>query len=198
MSPATTRRRRPQAAGKVPTSDDTKDYVVEPIDETEQAQLVEQLRQQALEQMDLIHNIFSRVCEAAMVLCILLGLTSMTDFFGWAHVLGSVALHWAARSIAANIKTTTISSQQQQHTAGGAVFDKILPVVALLTVVAILPLTLENIGSSSSGSGHDHHLGMALTNIVTMLGALYIKHDSQSTMKQVETLEKSKYNYKSL
>jgi len=188
------RRRRQQDTSS--NDDDGTNKEIEPMDEIEQAKLVKKMRQDAMAQMELIHNIFSRVCEAAMVLCLVLGVAAQ-DMWGWVHVVLSIGLHWGASSmanmaVAANTTTTTSSSSAIQ---------KVLPIITLLTVLMILPKTFrgsQSMSSNTNDDDHSHHLGLAISNVVTMLGAMYLKHDGHTTMKSIEELENSKYSHKTL
>ena len=179
---------------------DEGDEQAEPMDETEQQQVVDQLREDALEQMELVHGIFSTVCRGAMMLSLLLGVTT-GDVQGWMHVILAVVLHWGAIRMAATAKPgTNTSSYDNGFTTYG------VPILVLLTVMRVV-LSMNNstnnsssikVGRKNQHDDHVHHLGLALSNVVTMLGAMYLKHDSQSTKKALEELEKSKYRYKSL
>lgn len=167
---------------------------VEPIDEVEQERKIQQLRFEAYEQMDLIRNIFSRVCEGAMFLCLVLGLTSQ-DTWCWIHVAGAIFLHWSA--------TRIVASGKPGGPDGDAEYHMFLPVVALLVGVAVFVYqytTNQNPADLRNRDMDDymHHMGLAIANVVTMLTALYLKRESQHTQNQIAELEKSKYRYKSL
>jgi hypothetical protein len=167
---------------------------VEPIDEVEQEREIRRLRFEAYEQMELIHNVFSRVCEGAMLLSLVLGVTSQ-DTWCWIHVAGSIFLHWSA--------TRIVASAKPGGTDGGAEYHTFLPLVALLVCVAVFVYEHSTKGNPTyiRNKGVDdnmNHIGLAIANVLTMLIALYLERDSQSTKDQIVELEKSKYRYKSL
>lgn len=176
-------------------NDNTTEKVVEPLDEVLQEQQVAQLRQDAQEQMELIHSIFSRVCEGAMFLCLTLGVASQ-DVYCWVHVATAIFLHWSAISIA-RVDSGTNSSEG---------YAKYMPVIALISLlVAVFGFAEQTPTTTTSSKNpymaemeHLHHLGLAGSNVVTMLGALYLKRDNQATNQQIAALENSKYKYKSL
>ena len=106
----------------------------------------------------------------------------------------AIGLHWSAISIAA------MGQDESQSSSG---YQKYLPVVALIILVVIfVPQTTSSDKSARSDSIAEmeqlHHLGLAGSNVVTMLGALYLKRDNETTSKQIRQLENSKYKYKSL
>jgi hypothetical protein len=171
------------------------DKKVEPIDEVEQEREIQRLRFEAYEQMELIHNVFSRVCEGAMMLSLVLGVTSQ-DTWCWIHVAGSIFLHWSATRIVASAKPGGTHRGGQYHT--------FLPLVALLVCVAAFVYEYRTKGNPDDIRNKDivddnmHHIGLAIANVLTMLIALYLERDSQHTKDQIAELEKSKYRYKSL
>ncbi|CAB9507142.1 expressed unknown protein [Seminavis robusta] len=179
----TTRRR-----GKQDRQQEEKEQV-EPMDEVEQDKEIELLRIEAYEQMDLMHNVFSRICEGAMFLCLILGVASQ-DLWCWIHVVGGIFLHWGATRIVA-------SSRPTQEDSG---LHQILPFVALVVVAAVFAFQYIRKEAVKNDYVDDqmHHMALALSNAVTMLAALYLRWDCQSTQQQISQLEKSKYRYKSL
>ena len=169
----------------------------EPIDEVQQQQVVDQLREEALEQMELAQSIFSTVCTGAMMLCLLLGVTTSEDIQGWMQVIIAVVLHWGAIQIAATAKPGAAAS----YGFSGTYVPTLFMLLSILGVAASIYTTNSSnikLGSKRHFDDHGHHLSLALSNVVTMLGALYLKHDSQSTKKALEQLEQSKYHFKSL
>ena len=196
----TSTRRRKQEKGDQQQQQD----VVEPIDEVEQEKQIEQLRYEAQEQMELFHNIFSRVCEGAMFLSLVMGVTHQ-DTWCWIHVTGSIVLHWSATRIVASAATATLEGTRDGKNAAG--YHLVLPLVALLVGVAVFvyeyytnkenPTNVQK----NHNTHHDnnlHHMALALANILTMVLALYLKRDCQHTKNQLVELEKSKYRYKTL
>lgn len=169
----------------------------EPIDEVQQQQVVDQLREEALEQMELVQSIFSTVCTGAMMLCLLLGVTTSGDIQGWMHVIMAVVLHWGAIQIAATAKPGAVASYGFSGTTVPALF-MLLSILAVAVSIYTTNSSNITLGSKRHFDDHGHHLSLALSNIVTMLGALYLKHDSQTTKKALEQLEQSKYHFKSL
>ena len=159
---------------------------VEPIDETLQEQQVQELREQALEQMELIHSVFSRLCEGAMFLSLILGVASQ-DLYCWIHVAICIFLHWSAISIVSADSTTGSSSGYQKY----------LPLIALVILGAVfIPQVLQDTPEQKNARkeyiqevDHLHHMGLAGSNVVTMLVALYLKRDKEATNKQIEELE---------
>jgi uncharacterized membrane protein YecN with MAPEG domain len=172
-----------------------KDEPAEPIDESIQEQEVAELREEALEQMELIHSIFSRVCEGAMFLSLVLGVASH-DLWCWIHVVASIFLHWSAIHISG-------MSQNSATTQEGNNYQMYLPVIAMIILVILfIPQAMKEDHTVKNKKiaemDHLHHLGLAGSNAVTMLLALYIKKDNEKTNQQIAQLEKSRYKYKSL
>jgi len=181
---------------------------VQPIDEAEQQQIVDELRQSALKQMEMIQTIFSTACKGAMLLSLLLGITT-GDVKGWIHVLLSIFLHWLAIQTAASAKldvnntgngANTCINSNNNNSSTLSLFTTCMPILILLVVV--FTSVFKNFSSTNhknySHNDYIHHLGLALSNVVTMLGAVYIKHDSKSTKIALEQLDQSQYRYKSL
>ena len=166
------------------------------MDEDQQQQVVDQLREEALEQMELVHRIFSTVCTGAMVLCLLLGMTAAREMQGWFHVIMAVILHWGASQIAVTAKPGVTASGGFSGTYVPSLF-LILSILGVAASVYITHNSSIKFGSNRFDD-HGHHLSLALSNVVTILGALYLKHDSQATKKALEQLEQSKYHFKSL
>jgi hypothetical protein len=167
---------------------------VEPIDEVEQEREIQRLRFEAYEQIELIHNVFSRVCEGAMLLCLVLGVTSQ-DTWCWIHVTGAIFLHWSATRIVASAKPGGSDQNSEYH-----IF---LAVVTILVVGVVFLYEYTNNQNPADLRNKDigdnmHHMGLAIANVVTTLLALYLKRESQDTKNQIAELERSRYRYKSL
>lgn len=183
-----TRKRRKQQNNDAPSKEKEP---VEPLDEQEQEKVVQSLMDEANEQIELIHNIFSRICEAAILLCLIVGATS-ADPWSWLHVVGASFLHWGAIQVAATAKP-----QKDER----SIIRKIAPLAVVVVVAgAFLYPNSSRPKRAKRHIDHDvsHFMGLAMSNVVTMIGALYLKWDSKSTKKALEDLEKSKYHFKSL
>lgn len=187
------RRRKPNNAAPSRAAEEVENEV-QPLDEDDQEEIVQSLTEEAQEQMELIHSIFSRVCEAAIFLCLLVGMAT-PDVWCWIHVIGASVLHWGSIQVAATAKPGSDDR---------GTFQTYFPLLAVLAVAAVVVrpggATAASKRSLSSEREDDlsHHLGLAISNIVTMGGAFYLKWDSRSTRKALEDLERSKYRYKSL
>ena len=175
---------------------------MEPLDEQEQEQIIQSLMEESREQMELIHSIFSRVCEAAIFLCLVVGVTTTPDVWCWVHVIGASVVHWGAIQVVASSKII-MSNDSNSSRSKAATLQKYLPLLVVFTM-AIYVLRNNSFSPNNTvarnrlGDDTSHHLGLIVSNVVTMGGAFYLKWDNQRTKQALEELIKSKYQYKSL
>lgn len=178
-----TMRRRKNDTGNPPSSD--KNEEPEFLDEQEQEKMIQTYREEAEEQQKLIEGVFSRVCEGAMALSVILGL-SRPDWICWMHVALACGLHWSAKRAVTTRDATTK-----------------LPFLVVLMVLGLVltQYLLEKSGPAAEVHHYETinpHVGLAVSNLLTMGAASYLQSDEQDTKKALNELESVKYRYKSL
>jgi VIT1/CCC1 family predicted Fe2+/Mn2+ transporter len=162
-------------------------HVADLLDQDEQEELVQSLEQEAQEHAQHVRHLFSVVCWGAMGLAVLVAVFPVL-FLGadnWTavvmHACVSVSLHWLAMKSAV-ISETELSIQRSDMVLLG------LSLLPLLVVVAFLR-TMDHV---------EVHLGLTLSNVLTMAFSYLVRSDASSTHDAVQGLRLSKYKYKSI
>ena len=167
------------------TNANTEEY----LDKDDQDALVESLEVEALAQNRQFQTYFGIVGGFAALISLIYPLLCQQEcssqwFTCWFHALVSLFAHLGAIYLS---RTDPSSLRAQQP----------LAVVALTTVVIVIPILLWIMGFFSEDIEH-FHIGLTIGNLVTFVGTMLLRWDVYSTTKALEDLHGAKYEHKSL
>lgn len=183
---------------------------VEPLDEDDQAKMIEQLRAEAARQQESILQIFQYLCVVAAVV-----LTLSTIYMDQWHLKSVVqkdedvnavrpfSMAHGATSAVLHLVTPTLSrpaTQSQGNSNGRNTFLRLSLAVDVLAATSMLWMARRYGGG---GARHDEtllwmHYGILASNLLVMSAAVLLRWDGESTDKAFKDLTKAQYSYKSL
>ncbi len=167
----------------------------DPIDEDEQDKLIATVTKDFQRQVDQISNMMSMVCFGAMIATIISSLVHELRFLGkykrmlQTYPIFSTLINILSMRISKSIKDVVPTFQQKVrpwdfHQVTG-IFGMIL-IIFYVTVFATIEVKDVLIWT------------LTATNIMILLGSLYIQYDTKQTTKSINELKSYKYKFKSL
>lgn len=150
--------------------------VVEPLDDDEQEEIVQSLEDEVLKQAAQMRRIFTAVCivfACASLGMVWIGANSKAE---WIHGIVSAGLHLLASR---NIDIMETKRFRDNGTL----------------VVAVVPLMILGYYRTTTS---DLHWAMAISNLLSLLGSLFLSWDTISSLEGIGELRASKYKHKSL
>jgi hypothetical protein len=174
------------------------------MDETDQDQMILELKAESDRLQQQMHHSFSILCMAAVVISVLVtlymflfpeSLSTATDWmFRWLHTGLAALLHWEAQYIV---------THPAQPMFSWKLLVPIVSTIGLLLAVSLLRQQQHANANTDSlvdidDSIHMLHWGLVLSNAATLVGAAFLRLDSSSTANSLEELRSAKYRYKSL
>ena len=148
----------------------------EPLDEDEQDQITKTLAHDASTQMKEISDIFGVICAFAAIAC-LIAVVVADSMRARAHAVVASVLHFAARRLSSNEKSSQFVME------------------GLLIGMSILPIPLSWLAGALDS---EFYWSLSAGNLLTTIGAIFIRREYQSTNKAILDLRSAKYRYKSL
>mmetsp|Transcript_23398 Transcript_23398/g.34540 ORF Transcript_23398/g.34540 Transcript_23398/m.34540 type:complete len:166 (+) Transcript_23398:64-561(+) len=147
------------------------------IDEDEQDQIVQSLEQEATGQIRFLAFAFTVICRFASIACFLLVLLTpnTTTLTGRCHGIYSSMLH-------------EYSNRKRHDNRNSNNNDKLFVSLTLLPSVFLF---FVDGGTTTQWS-------LSLSNILTMVGAFYVRKEQRTMETSISDLKASKYRYKSL
>ena len=170
------------------------------IDRDEQDKLVEELRVESEKQQAQIERIFGYLGRVAAVLSLLLALlvqvrqttpTTAAVLLGWTHALLAALLHFNATGSS----KITSSSLPHDPTTPSLAWNIIGPLF-LSALVAGFGLFVAR--RRNDEDRIRFHYSLLLSNLVVLLGAMWVRHERFQSEQSIRRLHAAKYHYKSL
>jgi hypothetical protein len=179
------------------------------MDENDQDQMILELKAESDRMQQQMHQSFSILCVAAMVICVLVTFylclfpespsvaATATDWmFRWLHTGLAALLHWEAQYFV---------THPAQPMFSWKVSVSVVSLIGLLLAVSLLQQQQQQHASARTDNLVDPddsinmlHWGLVLSNAATLVGAALLRLDSSSADNALEELRSAKYRYKSL
>jgi len=174
--------------GRSPTVyEGTNTETIEYLDSDDQDELLESLEIEAAEAIRRFRLYFVLVACFAIFLSLILPLLCQEEcseqaLFCWTHSIYASILHGLSIFLAKNAGKR---SNQDFHW------------FVLTFVLVSIPMLVWTLGKIKDDIEH-FHLGLALGNMTTLSGCMFLRWDDQSTAKSLQELHGLKYEHKSL
>lgn len=171
------RRRTPEASASTETGN--------PMDEDDQAEVVASLEKEGLQQIETFNRIFSIICFVAMGSTAVVVLIHGGGLLQWAHAIYSASVYWIARLYAA------------AEVSGSLKYSGNVALLVLSVLSPFLLMTAYNTSLTENDTAH-LHWSIALANLLIVVCSILLRIETINTVKGINTLESSKYSFKSL
>lgn len=158
------------------------------MDEDEQEEVIASLEKEGTQQIERMNKIFTAICILAISMTLV-----VVAFHGgamhFAHGIYSAGVHWLARAHATMESCAAARSSSQSNMSA---------LLILLVLSPLLVLASSSLASMNADGSTALHWSIALANLLVALCSILLRMESTNTFRALESLEGSKYQYKSL
>jgi hypothetical protein len=159
------------------------------MDEDEQEEVVALLKQEGTQQIKRMNNIFTAICILAIAMTLVVIAFHGSSVMHLAHGIYSVGVYWLARAHATMASCAAVRS---------SVWSNMFALLILLVLSPLLVLASYSLAIKHEDGSITLHWSIALANLLVALCSILLRMESVNTFKALESLEGSKYQYKSL
>jgi hypothetical protein len=146
------------------------------LDEDEQDEITRKLAEDASVQLKEMNDVFGIICIIASIGSLAISLLVANRILGKAHAALAAAFHYVVGRISARDTNSHL-------------------IDAVIAGVSLVPIVLLS-GFETGDS--DIHWSLSLGNVLTTVGAIFLRREKQATANSIKDLHDSKYRYKSI